>query len=44
MVNDPICGVSFSEEKAGAIYDSQGESYYFCSPECRDRFLRLFDC
>jgi len=44
METDPICGVSIAQEKAGAIYDSQGERYYFCSSACRDRFLRLYDC
>ena len=38
MVKDPFCGTYFPEQKGvkGVI---EGKTYYFCSNECRDRFL-----
>lgn len=38
MVKDPFCGTYFPEHKAvkGVV---EGKTYYFCSTECRDRFL-----
>ena len=39
QVNDPVCGMSVttgSEYKA----DYQGKTYYFCSANCRDIFLK----
>jgi len=38
VATDPFCGVSFDQEKAGASYDFQGFTYYFCSSGCRDKF------
>jgi YHS domain-containing protein len=39
MVKDPFCGTYFPEQKGvkGVI---EGKTYYFCSTECRDRFLK----
>ncbi len=39
MVEDLNCGLRFFEENARAIYNYEGSTYYFCSPECRDKFL-----
>jgi uncharacterized protein len=38
MVKDPFCGTYFPEQKAvkGVV---EGKTYYFCSTECRDKFL-----
>ncbi len=38
MVKDPFCGTYFPEQKGvkGVI---EGKAYYFCSTQCRDRFL-----
>jgi YHS domain-containing protein len=38
VATDPFCGASFDQEKAGASYDFQGFTYYFCSSACRDKF------
>lgn len=39
-VEDPICGKSVPEEEA-STYQFVGETYYFCSERCRDRFQAL---
>lgn len=36
---DPACGIYVAEELA-VTAPVAGEKRYFCSPECRDRFLR----
>ena len=37
LKKDPVCGTFVSA--ATAIQKSKGgETYYFCSPECRDKF------
>lgn len=38
VATDSFCGASFDQEKAGASYDFQGFTYYFCSSACRDKF------
>ncbi len=39
LVQDPVCGVYCPKKKAlTAIY--KGKVYYFCSEECRQKFLR----
>jgi len=38
MAKDPICGMDV-DEKTGLRLDYDGQTYYFCSPGCRDRFL-----
>jgi YHS domain-containing protein len=35
---DPICGTYVAEELAIKA-TAAGQVHYFCSPECRDRFL-----
>ncbi len=38
LVQDPVCGVYCPKKKAlSAIY--KGKVYYFCSEECRQKFL-----
>ena len=40
---DPVCGMYLDEDKARAAGNSreyQGKSYFFCSPECRDKFAK----
>ncbi|RLF33268.1 MAG: hypothetical protein DRM98_02545 [Thermoplasmata archaeon] len=38
MVKDPYCGIYFPKRKAiEKVID--GEMYYFCSTECRDKYL-----
>ncbi len=38
MAKDLNCGMDIDEQKAGARYDFQGSTYFFCSSECRDKF------
>jgi YHS domain-containing protein len=38
MIKDPLCGAYFPRQKGikGVV---DGKAYYFCSTECRDKFL-----
>jgi YHS domain-containing protein len=38
MVQDPVCKVYFPK-RDGVHLRSGGKDLYFCSPECRDRYL-----
>lgn len=38
MAIDPICGMEV-DEKTGIKLEHEGQTYYFCSRVCRDRFL-----
>ncbi len=38
MAKDPICGMEVDEKTALRV-DYEGETYYFCSSSCRDKFL-----
>jgi YHS domain-containing protein len=38
MVKDPICEVYFPKRN-GIEVKADGESHYFCSTECRDKYL-----
>ena len=38
MIKDPVCGVYFPQGKAVAL-NGEGQGLYFCSTECRDRYL-----
>jgi Cu+-exporting ATPase len=35
---DPICGMEVDESTALSV-EHEGETYYFCNPSCRDKFL-----
>ena len=37
MVKDPYCGVYFAR-KDGVDLKIDGQDFYFCSQECRDKF------
>lgn len=39
METDPICGMKVDENNARFTADRDGQTYYFCSESCRDRFL-----
>ena len=41
MVRDLVYGMEIEETKSGATYDYEGQTYYFCAPECKDQFLDL---
>jgi len=38
MVQDPVCGVYVSRE-SGIRADVNGEEQFFCSEECKNRYL-----
>jgi len=38
MAIDPICGMEVDEKTALSV-EYEGQTYYFCSPGCRDKFL-----
>ncbi len=42
LVKDPVCGVYCPKKEAIAIRVN-GKIYYFCSTECRDKFLEQLD-
>jgi P-type Cu+ transporter len=35
---DPVCGMSVGPETAAGKYDFEGETYYFCSASCLNKF------
>lgn len=37
-VKDPVCGMSVDPENAGAAAVHGGQTYYFCSANCREKF------
>ena len=43
MKRDPICNMECAEDSA-ITTEFQGETYYFCSEGCRDRFLEERTC
>lgn len=38
LVLDPFCQTYF-QKRNGVRYSRDGEDLYFCSPECRDKFI-----
>jgi Cu+-exporting ATPase len=40
MDQDPVCGMMVSREQLGGRSVHQDTTYYFCSPECKERFDR----
>jgi uncharacterized protein len=38
MVKDPYCGIYFAK-KDGVHLNMNGQDLYFCSKECKDRFI-----
>lgn len=38
-VKDPVCGMEIEKEKAKFKETVKGKEYYFCSKDCRDKFL-----
>ncbi|NIR30830.1 MAG: YHS domain-containing protein [Gammaproteobacteria bacterium] len=39
MTRDPVCGMVLDPRRAGATAEHAGRLYYFCSQDCRSRFL-----
>ena len=42
MASDPVCGLAVAQED-GPHYRHDGQTYYFCSPACRDEFTAAPD-
>jgi len=40
MIKDPFCQVYFPKRN-GVHLKADGEDFYFCSKECRDRFIEV---
>lgn len=38
-VRDPVCGMMLEKQGAPAQIQHQGQTYYFCSVQCRDEFV-----
>ena len=38
MAKDPVCGMSVDEKKTANKSVYQGQTYYFCSPGCKQAF------
>lgn len=38
MVTDPVCKMSINKHHAGATMEHEGWTYYFCVPECQQKF------
>lgn len=37
---DPVCGMEVNPHNASASFAHGGQTYYFCSADCHDRFAR----
>jgi len=37
-VKDPVCGMSVEPEEAAGKTEHKGETYYFCSEKCLQKF------
>jgi len=37
-VTDPVCGMTFRQDKAVAHAEFQGRTYHFCTAACREQF------
>ena len=35
---DPVCGMDVDPDEAAGQSDFQGNTYYFCSSECKQKF------
>ncbi|MCW4023531.1 MAG: YHS domain-containing protein [Candidatus Bathyarchaeota archaeon] len=40
MFRDPVCGMNLDESTAKYKITYQGETYYFCSVQCKKKFKR----
>jgi putative ABC transport system ATP-binding protein len=40
MATDPVCGMTVEREKAPAMIELDGATYYFCARGCRDEFAQ----
>ena len=40
VATDPVCGMSLDRNGAAATSDYRGETYFFCSKDCKTKFER----
>ena len=40
VLKDPVCGMEVTYETAQARSEYDGQTYYFCSLECKEQFDR----
>ena len=38
MAKDPVCGMEVKPEQAAGKSEHEGQTYYFCSNGCKQRF------
>ncbi len=38
MAKDPVCGMDVDEKSAAGKSEYKGQTYYFCSPGCKQSF------
>ena len=38
MVKDPVCGMEIDPKTAFATREHEGQTFYFCSQDCADKF------
>jgi YHS domain-containing protein len=39
QVTDPVCGMTINRFHAAAKTDHEGQTYYFCVPDCHTKFV-----
>jgi YHS domain-containing protein len=37
-MKDPVCGMDVKPEQAAGLSEYNGETYYFCCPDCKFQF------
>ncbi len=40
MAKDPVCGMDIKEKEAAGVSEYKGNKYYFCSPGCKEKFVK----
>lgn len=40
MVQDPVCKIVIEKNKAKTSFDYKGRTYFFCSEECKEEFIK----
>lgn len=43
MAKDRVCGMNVDEKKAAGTTQHKGETYYFCSAQCKAQFEKAPD-
>ena len=38
MARDPVCNMEVDPANAFGTSEHEGETYYFCTPECKEKF------